>query len=645
VASDAPNAELLSPADTAWLHMDRPANPMVITGVFLFDEPMGFDELHQLVERRLLRHARLRQRIVEPVLPVGRPHWEEDPSFDLRAHLHRAALPRPGNDAVLRQMIGDLMSVRLDLSRPPWHFHLLEGYGKGCALVTRMHHCLGDGASLTRLLLSVADGAAEAGSGPAAAWNGGSGNGFGWALHRAEEAVQEGLGMLLHPTQLLELGRKAVDGVLSLGRLLLLAPDPQTPLKGRLSGVKRVAWTEPLGLQEVKSVARSLGGTVNDVLLAAMSGALRRWLCGRDVLLEQSIRAVVPVNLRGSGPVPEFGNLFGMVFLPLPVEVEKRLPRFEELKRRMDAIKATPECFVAFAILEAMGATAPAIETLGVEVFSTKGTLVMTNVPGPREGLLLGGHPVRSLVFWAPQSGDIGIGVSILSYAGTVRIGVSSDAALMPDPEAVVQGFAREIAALAALARSPRRPKAPPASARNGKEGSPMAHIEKSITIDAPVDQVFQMATSIARFPEWWPSLIEVKNFEKPHAEPGGTYDWTYRMLGLTYHGTDQFTEVVRNQRYRSHSTAGEIEHAFEHLFAGEAGKTRYTLRIDYTPPGSFLGRLADSLFLHSYNEKDADQVVAKLKEICEREAAAKPKARRVKPRGAARKTAGASRH
>lgn len=152
-----------------------------------------------------------------------------------------------------------------------------------------------------------------------------------------------------------------------------------------------------------------------------------------------------------------------------------------------------------------------------------------------------------------------------------------------------------------------------------------MSHIERSITIDAPIEDVFEFATEIRRFPEWWPSLAEVKNFTESHAAVGAAYDWTYKMLGLSYHGTDEFIEVVPNERYRSHNTSGDIVHAFEHSFASQDGKTLYTLRIDYTPPGSIFGKIADGIFLYRYNEKDADQVVANIKSICEREAAEKP--------------------
>jgi diacylglycerol O-acyltransferase / wax synthase len=623
VAPHVSTVDPLSAADAAWLHMERPTNPMVINGLFVFDEPFEYGRLRQLVEERFLRHRRLRQRVVEPLLPMGRPHWEDDPSFDVEAHLHRVALPRPGDDAALRAMVSDLMSTRLDLSRPLWHFYLVEGYGKGCAVLSRMHHCLGDGASLMRLLLSIADEPVELACAPASGMHP-HGNG----AH--ESLARWGLDLLLHPAHAVELARTGLGGAAALGRLLLLPPDPETLLKGPLGVVKRAAWSEPLSLPEVKQAGHELHCTLNDVLLAAMAGALRRYVIERGGQAAESVRAVVPVNIRGSAAVPELGNQFGLVFLSLPLETADPLERLREVKRRMDALKATPESLVAFAILEVMGATAPALERVGVEIFSSKGTLVMTNVPGPLERISLAGHPVRSLMFWVPQSGDIGLGISILSYAGEVRLGVSTDARVIQDPESIVASFAQEYRALVELSRS-HAPAIP--RTHSAKEGTVMAHIEKSVTIDAPVPDVYRFASDIARFPQWWPSLTEVKNFDEDHAAPGKTYDWTYKMLGLTYHGTDEFTEVHPLKAYSSRACAGDITHAFAHGFEDEGGKTRYTLSIDYTPPGSILGRLADNVFLRRHNEQEADQIVANLKAICEREAAAKPVKKRATPR------------
>jgi WS/DGAT/MGAT family acyltransferase len=150
-------AEPLSRADAAWLRMERTTNPMTVTALMLFDAPLDFDRLRAALEERLLLHPRFRRRVVEHLLGLAAPRWEDDSRFDIRGHLHRVALPPPGDDAALRALVSDLMSERLDLARPPWQTHLIEGVGRGCAVLTRVHHCVGDGYALVRILLSMAD--------------------------------------------------------------------------------------------------------------------------------------------------------------------------------------------------------------------------------------------------------------------------------------------------------------------------------------------------------------------------------------------------------------------------------------------------------------------------------------------------------
>jgi WS/DGAT/MGAT family acyltransferase len=196
----------------------------------------------------------------------------------------------------------------------------------------------------------------------------------------------------------------------------------------------------PIPLPEVKAIGSVTDSTVNDVLLTAVAGALGRYLRSRgETVGGLDLRAVVPVNLRPlDGPI-KLGNAFGLVFLSLPIGIEDPLDRLRELKRHMDGIKGTPEALVTFGILNAMGAGGPQFEDIVVSIFEKKATTVMTNVPGPREVRFLAGKPIKGIMFWVPQSGRLGLGVSILSYAGDVLVGIASDAGLVPDPEAIVE--------------------------------------------------------------------------------------------------------------------------------------------------------------------------------------------------------------
>jgi WS/DGAT/MGAT family acyltransferase len=257
---------------------------------------------------------------------------------------------------------------------------------------------------------------------------------------------------LLEPARLAETAKLGADGALALSRLLLMSPDPRTVFKGELGVAKRAAWSDLVPLETVKAIGQAAGATVNDVLLAAVAGALRRYLQGRGELAEGlELRAAVPVNLRSPNEPPTLGNRFGLVFLTLPVGADDPLDRLYDLKERMEAIKGSPEALVTFGILNAMGMAPDQLQEIAVGLFGSKATAVMTNVPGPRQTIYLAGAPIREFMFWVPQSGRLGLGVSILSYAGQVRLGVATDAGLVPDPEAIVKGFQEEFELLMRL--------------------------------------------------------------------------------------------------------------------------------------------------------------------------------------------------
>jgi predicted flap endonuclease-1-like 5' DNA nuclease len=193
----------------------------------------------------------------------------------------------------------------------------------------------------------------------------------------------------------------------------------------------------------VKAIGKVTGGTVNDVLLTAMAGAFGRYL-REEESPAANIRAFVPVNLRPFDKPLEMGNKFGLIILSLPVGIEDTLDRLAELKKRMDRIKGTPEAVVAYGMLSALGMVAKEIEDFGLTFFGTKGSVVMTNVPGPRQQIFLGGAPVHSLMFWVPQSGRMGVGVSIFSYNEQVLIGVATDVGLVPEPARLIDAFHAE---------------------------------------------------------------------------------------------------------------------------------------------------------------------------------------------------------
>ncbi len=445
--------ETFSNVDAAWLRMDTPTNMAMITGVFFFDQPLDFKRLQVTIERRFLTIPRFRMRVKRPA--VGLPRWEMDPHFNLSAHLHRIALPYPADDAALEELTGDLMSTPLDFSKPLWQMHYVENYSQGSAMIIRMHHCIADGIALMQVLLQMTD------TEPDAPWPEPPAEesyrwdplaplrpalklvGRTWRL--TEMVVHESTETLFHPTRMIDIARLGTKGTLALGKLLLLPPDRKTIFKGNCGVAKRTAWSRPISLKEVKAVGKAMGGTVNDVLLSTVTGALRRYMESRGESTEYiNIRTVVPVNLRPPKDEGKLGNRFGLVFLSLPVLVREPITRLRVLKRRMDAIKNSAEAVVAFGILQATGMSPQQIENIIISIFGAKATAVMTNVPGPQQTLYYAGAPITRLMFWVPSPAGLGMGVSIMSYNGEVILGVATDACLVPDPDMIIEGFHTE---------------------------------------------------------------------------------------------------------------------------------------------------------------------------------------------------------
>jgi diacylglycerol O-acyltransferase / wax synthase len=468
------SAHRMSNADAAWLHMDRPTNLMVVNSVLWFDEPVDLERSKEVLRARLVeRFPRFHQRIVEPRLGIGVPSWEDDPNFDLDRHVHHIALPAPGDKAALEKLVGDLMVTPLDRSKPLWDTYLVEGYGGGMAMVSRMHHCIADGIALSRVLLSLTDAQPDAGITPEEA--GAEGRGLLGSVvapvktgaRLAEAGLHEGIEVVAHPvSELTGLAARGSAEGRALAKLLLTGPDASTVFRGELGVTRKVTWSERMPLEEIKAIGHATGTTVNDVLVASMTGALHRYLSGRSSLVDE-IRTMVPFNLRPlDEPLPrELGNRFGLVYLTLPVGIADSAKRLAEVHRRMETIKHSPEGVLSYGILEVIGLTPPQIEQRLLDVFAQKVTAVMTNVPGPREPLYFAGTELAGVVAWVPAAGSIGMGMSIFSYNGGVTVGFQVDARLVPDPETIIADYEREVQALQKLATRPRG-KTPPRSVR-----------------------------------------------------------------------------------------------------------------------------------------------------------------------------------
>ncbi|MBT3256418.1 MAG: wax ester/triacylglycerol synthase family O-acyltransferase [Deltaproteobacteria bacterium] len=420
-------------ADNFWLCMDDPTNLMMITAFMEFEDLIDFKRLRATIESRVATFPRFRKKVVRPVSGMGMPTWEMDRHFDIRSHIHRVALPSPGGKAELQEMVSDMMAAPLDPHKPLWQVHLIENFGEGSVVLFRIHHCIADGIALIYVLLAAADSEADA------SWpeelprkqKKMSSFDFQWPIagvirgaqkvkdttrKLGQKLVEEFRDTVFDLDGLMDKARKSshvsadVGGVLA--KLALMPPDPSTAFKGKLGTRKNAVWTDPIPLDSVKTVGRSIrGATINDVLISSVTGSMRRYLKSRNYPVNTlDLNVLVPVNIRKPGTEVELGNKFSLIFLTLPVYIEDPVLRLKEVKRRMDDLKKAPDAMVNFGLLSTVGFMPPGIAKSLAHYFSNKASGILTNVPGPREPLYFAGSEIKNIMFWVPRAGDVGLG-------------------------------------------------------------------------------------------------------------------------------------------------------------------------------------------------------------------------------------------
>ena len=462
-------AERMSRVDTAWLRMDNDVNLMMIVGVWMMAPALTLAAVRERVAERLLKYERFRDKAV---LDAVGARWEPDPDFDIARHVVPAVLERKRGQSereALQALCGELAMQPLDPAHPLWQFHVIERYEGGSALLVRIHHCIADGIALISVTMSITDG----GSDPPrrkrreAAEGAGDADWLGKAvLEPLTDITVKAIGMygggvaksmemLANPQALLgsvEMARSGVQILQDVAALALMADDSPTPLKGKPAGRKVVAWGEPLPLDTVKVVGKGLGCSVNDVLLSCVAGAIGSWLREQgDEPAGKEIRAMVPVNLRPLEKAWQLGNRFGLAPLVLPVGIANPVERVFAVRRRMNELKGSYQPLLAFAVLALSGLFVKPVQDLVLGLFAKKATAVMTNVPGPAQPLKFCGSTLKQSMFWVPASGEIGVGVSVLSYGGGVQFGLITDTRLCPDPQAIVDRFEPEFEKLLLL--------------------------------------------------------------------------------------------------------------------------------------------------------------------------------------------------
>ena len=467
------SGERMSKVDTAWLRMDSASNLMMIVGVWTLKPQVSYDALSERVEGTLLKFRRFKQRVVEDSAGAT---WVDDKNFDISKHIVVEKLPKVAKgleQAALQDCVAALAMQQLDPRRPLWQLHLIEDYDGGSVLIVRIHHCIADGIALIAVSMSMVDGGPKPPERKAKVEKrGGLDGAEDWiagtliksltqfavkTLGKTGDNVASTLEMLTDPKQGLtntanntvSMAKIAYQLASDAAALVLMPDDSPTRLKGTPGTTKKVAWCQPIPLDEVKAVGKALNCSINDVLLSCVAGAIGEYLRALgDNTTGQEIRAMVPVNLRPLEQAHKLGNNFGLAPLVLPIGVENPIERVYEVRRRMGVLKGSMQPLLAFGMLALAGTLIKPAQEAMLNLFSKKTTAVMTNVPGPKEKLKFCGSILEQSLFWVPQSGSVGLGVSILSYGGGVQFGIISDATLCPDPQKIIDEFEPEFAKL-----------------------------------------------------------------------------------------------------------------------------------------------------------------------------------------------------
>ena len=471
--------EALTSLDESFLHLETPYSQMHIGSVAIFEGPAPpYDELGAMVRDKLGLVPRYRQKVRFVPLAIGRPRWVDDRHFNLGYHLRHTALPSPGSEEQLRNLVGRVMSQRLDRARPLWEMWIVEGLGEDrWGLVSKVHHCMVDGIAGSDLLTVVLD--RERAAAPVADDD--------WRPEpepRDVELVARSLVELASPVEVLRSARaaarapreyaaRAIDTAQGLAAMRgLVRRTPPLSINGVLGPHRRWSWARTR-LSDVKTVRAALGGTVNDVVLTVITNGFRALLLSRGEDVEDRVvRTLVPVSVRAPGARGTYDNRVSAMFAELPIGIGLPLERLDSIRLQMAHLKDSKQAVAGEVLTSLSGFAPPMLLALGERVAAHAGqrnvNTVTTNVPGPQYTLYAAGRRMLEAFPYVPLAGNVRVGVAIFSYDGGLSFGVTGDYDTATDLDVLCAGIEdglEELLGLAAAAAQPPKAKGSPVAA------------------------------------------------------------------------------------------------------------------------------------------------------------------------------------
>ena len=406
--------------DFAWYRMDFQKNLMVINSILLFEGPVDIERLISTIEHRLPNYPRFTQKVGTR---FGLPYWVEDQHFDIRKHIELESFDHEVTREELQSYMATMARVPLDSSRPLWHMHVIDRVQGGHAIVFRVHHSITDGLGLVHVLNHLTDDSDTQGKTPSK---------VGHPLF-AQPTPPSVCSYVNKAMRWLKIG-------FHVGRLSVQPSDERTQLKAPMSGEKKLVWLPPMAMDQVRATSKRVGVTINDLWVGAVSGALRRYQAERGERGDnKALRAAVTFNLREKSNAYQLGNEFGLVAVDLPTNHDDPNVRLSESSRRMTAVKRSQQPRATMVFLSIVAFFPAMLQRFALNLFTSKGSAVLTNIEGPSRARYLAGSRLSDLICWVPQTGKIGIGLSFISYAGQIQMALFVDTKLVDDPDRLME--------------------------------------------------------------------------------------------------------------------------------------------------------------------------------------------------------------
>jgi diacylglycerol O-acyltransferase / wax synthase len=455
----------LSSVDASFLTQETSASHMHVGAIVICEgPPPSYDDLLEHVRSRLPLVPRFRQKLAFPPLELGRPFWIDDPSFNLEYHVRHSALPAPGSEEQLRKMAARVFSQQLDRTKPLWELWLVQGLKKKrFALLSKTHHSVVDGVAgvdIATVLFDVtpvpepAETDHEWVPAPEPSAVDLAARGVEGIATTPLRLARRLVTAVEHPGPAVQQATEAAEAVSEVA-WNLANPAPDVPLNVEIGSHRRFEWVRA-ELSELKRIKTAFGGTVNDVVLAVVSGALRRWLRARGIKTEGlELRALVPVSIRAEDEHGQLGNRIAAVRGPLPVYVEDPVRRLEVVRRSMSQVKSSKQALGAEVITRFNDFAPPTLLAQASRLnFSTRlFNLIVTNVPGPQVPLYVLGRELQDVFPVAFLPENHALAIAIMSYNGGIDFGLLADYDAMDDVELIVDGIGQSIAELGAAAQ------------------------------------------------------------------------------------------------------------------------------------------------------------------------------------------------